>query len=81
MSAMTRYIYSASEIELFRVIPGAFFDDSIAAPMLYRTAVEHCFLNNLQGPAVEALRKAAKCLLTGEGPYRFTNDFEDLLIF
>ena len=47
---------------------------------VYLKCVEQCFIMDLRGPAVEALRRTYKAL-EENGPKRHTNEFEDLVKF
>ncbi len=49
-------------------------------PALYRMAVETHFIENNQGPAIEALRRGFGALSACK-PYRCTSDFEKLIEF
>jgi hypothetical protein len=49
---------------------------------LYRMAVTKCFLNNLSGPAVEALRRGGNAVLEYRPRvYRMTAEFDKLVEF
>lgn len=72
--------YSDKELELFKVFKFDYLTKhDIAAPAIYRILVEHCFINNLSGPAVESVRRTAKAL-SNMSPYRMTKEFDDLII-
>lgn len=70
--------YSDAEIKLFTQLNLAHLL-YLSAPQLYRAAVEHAFINNLSGPAIEALRRAAGVMLVKGKPYRLTEEFDKLL--
>jgi hypothetical protein len=51
-----------------------------SGPSLYRMCVEKAFIENLEGPHVEALRRAYRAI-SKCNPYRCTKEFEKLLEF
>ena len=62
MAALT--YFSIMEVEMFKALGFGTFANNGAEPIvLYRMAIEYCFLNGLQGGAVEALRRAARVFL------------------
>jgi len=73
--------YSAAEEKLFKALG---LEHLLKAPILavgtYRLAIEEAFINNLQGPAVDALRRAGKSMQNST-PYRFTTAFDALIAF
>jgi hypothetical protein len=71
--------YSEKEIKLFNSLGYNDLLAHIEPYVLYRMAVEKVFLDNLSGPNIEALRRAAKSMLVDGKPYRFTPEFEKLL--
>lgn len=71
--------YSEKEIQMFAALGlRALLDTSITVVQLYKMAVDEAFIENLQGPAVESLRRTygamAKC-----HPYRQTKEWDDLI--
>jgi hypothetical protein len=76
--------YSDQEIRMFRdlgwsyLFEGKYVDHPIAVWAMYKMAVEKAFINNNQGPEVEALRKGMKAI-TECKPYRNTPEFEELI--
>lgn len=68
--------YSEKEIKLFNSLGYNDLLAHIEPYVLYRMAVEKVFLDNLSGPNIEALRRAAKSMLVDGKPYRFTPEFE-----
>jgi hypothetical protein len=69
--------YSPAEIKLFTAFGYENFSNFDEVP-LYRICVEKAFTENLQGPHVEALRRAYKAIMHCH-PYRHTPEFEELL--
>lgn len=55
-------------------------DGFITPPTLYRMAVEKAFIDNLQGPEVESLRRCYKALIKSE-IYRGTFEWDNLIQF
>jgi hypothetical protein len=76
--------YSDQEIRMFRdlgwgyLFQGSYEDNPIATWAMYKIAVEKAFIENTQGPAVEALRKGTRAI-TECKPYRRTPEFEELI--
>lgn len=74
--------YSDKELKLFDYF--GFRDlaekcTSLSVVPLYRMCLEKAFIEDMKGPEVEALRRAAKALIMDASPYRRTQEFEALL--
>lgn len=72
--------YSQEELRLFEHFGYLDLATSMMAPALYRICVEKAFLDNIQGPAVDALRRGAKAI-NDCTPYRMTREFNALVDF
>ena len=73
--------YSKKEIQMFTALNPFYkklIESNMAASGLYRIAVEDCFVQNLQGSAVESLRRTATALRDCK-PYRMTPEFDSLI--
>ena len=53
-------------------------DGSLAEVSVLRILVEHCFIENLQGLAVESLRRCYKAIRECK-PYRMTPEYDALI--
>lgn len=74
--------YSEAELKLFDFFgyrEVAEKAQSISASGLYQMCVEKAFRENMKGPEVEALRRAANAFAKCK-PYRMTPEFEALLV-
>ena len=72
--------YSKGEILLIRSFGYENLIGLISPPQLYRACVEFAFRENLQGPNVEALRRAS-IALANDAAHRNTIEFEELIRF
>lgn len=73
--------YSKAEIRLITTLGCNYLIKcNLMPPVLYRMLIEKAFLENLSGPAVEALRRGAKALFSC-APYRLTPEFDQLVTF
>jgi hypothetical protein len=74
--------YSLQEIKLFTALGFDYLIEvtSIEPPTLYRMAAEQAFLNNVSGPAIEALRRGLTAITKCQY-YRMTPEFEALISF
>lgn len=83
MSKLNLY-YSEQEIKLFKdlgwtyLFTGSYVENPIEPWAMYQIAAEQAFINNLQGPIIDALRKGIKAI-TECKPYRKTPEFEELI--
>lgn len=84
MIAQINRYYSDQEIRMFKdlswgyLFEGTFVDNPVEVWPMYRMAAEKAFIENTQGPAVEALRKGIRAM-TECKPYRRTPEFEELI--
>lgn len=74
------YEYSEAEKKLISFFGYADRKDLINPMALYRILAEKAFIENLQGPAVEALRRAYEALQSCS-VYRMSPEFDKLLFF
>ena len=73
--------YSEKEKYLFKTLGYEYlFDFPVEPYTLYRIAAENAFINNHQGPIIDALRKGLRAF-TESKPYRLTKEFDDLITF
>jgi hypothetical protein len=75
--------YSDKEMKLFSYFGFGCLadrgDDScITAPVIYRMCVEKAFLNNMQGEAVESLRRCFSALV-GSKVFRMTPEWDEMI--
>lgn len=75
---MSGYFYSEAEIKLFRSL-GLDTFPMMSPTQAYKWAVEKAFINRMEGPNVEALRRAV-ISLDGEGR-RLTEKFDKLISY
>lgn len=74
--------YSDAEWKLFQKLGFVEILDHVSPVQVYRYAVEDAFINNKQGPAIEALRRGAKEFIQQtSGLFRMTKEFDALLEF
>ena len=73
--------YTKREVKLIKMFDLEHLIEDVDNPYaLFRMCVEVCFLKNMQGPHVEALRRAYKAMKDCS-VYRHTEAFEALLEF
>ena len=78
---MMKENYSEGEFKLLNSLGfGNLIKQIENTPSVYRIAVEKCFIEDLKGPNVEALRRAYKAI-NKCNPYRMTPEFEELIKF
>lgn len=71
--------YSMKEAKLMEAFSMKHLCDIIdVPPSLFRICVEQAFINNMQGEAVESLRRIYKACINCN-PYRLTPEFEALI--
>jgi hypothetical protein len=74
--------YSDSEKKVFTKLGYSNLLDYVQPVVLYRMAIEICFLDNLSGPVVDALRRGGNALLRNRpNIYRMTEEFNKLVEF
>jgi hypothetical protein len=71
--------YSDKEQEMFKRFELGYLLEHLEPPALYRTAVEHVFVNEMTGVVVDSLRRCFKALCYGGYPYRMTPEFDALI--
>lgn len=81
MSLSQNIVYSKAEQALFEALGFKDLLSHLEPWGLYRMASEKAFVNNLQGPEIEALRRGTKALLVDCKPYRMTPEFDSLVTF
>lgn len=74
-----------AELKLIRAISPHWYDlvtgdTEFNTPTVFRILVEKCFIENMEGPAVEALRRAYGAIFKCK-PYRHTPEFDKLCEF
>jgi len=74
--------YSKRERELLKFFGVAKMIEARSMPVMavYRSAMEQAFLDDMQGPEVESLRRCMRALQKGE-PYRNTPEWDELIKF
>jgi hypothetical protein len=70
--------YSNNEQKMFEALGLSHLLEHLEAAQLYRAAVEHAFLENLTGKAVDSLRKTANAFFKSTC-YRHTPEFDALI--
>jgi hypothetical protein len=74
--------FSEAEIKLFnRFGFGYLLATTLQAVPIYRTILEHAFIENMTGPHVEVLRRGSRALLFTGRPFRMTPEFDELVSF
>lgn len=75
-------VYSENELKMFKDLGFSYLihDDHVDVEpyVLYRLAVESCFSKNMEGKAVEALRRGFNAFIK-MSPYRKTKEFDELI--
>lgn len=72
--------YSEKEKKLIQSLGfNDFLENDCPAPTMYDTIALHCFVNALEGPKVESIRNCVKAMKDGNGPKRFTKEFDYLI--
>lgn len=75
---MANAVYSETERKLLEAFKYDNLIDHVCVPhSLYRMCVEKVFVENMTGPAVEALRRVYAAIQSCK-PYRLTPEFEEL---
>mgnify|MGYP001335375211 CR=1 FL=1 len=74
-------MYSEAEIRMFKALGFNYLlFCQYAPPLLYEIVMKCCFIANMEGDDVDALRRGCKALVDGN-PYRLTKEFDSLLEF
>lgn len=72
--------YSKAEEKLLIELGYGYLLNKVSIIEIYKMTVEACFINNEQGPAVEALRRGYRAIVECS-VYRGTEEFDKLLEF
>lgn len=73
--------YSAKEQEMFKALDMEYLnliEHDLQPPVFYRILIEHVFINEITGAAVDSLRRCAKAIINGN-PYRMTTEFDEMI--
>jgi hypothetical protein len=73
--------YSEAECRLFDHFGFGYAMAHLEPAVLYRITLEHVFIGDKRGSAVESLRKGARALLFNGRPFRMTPEFDELVSF